>query len=551
MIDFSRLRIPGTYRLRVGSSMSPPFLIGSRATVYGPLASRAVLFLEAQRDGAAVIAGPLGRRPAHASDSSARVYEPPRYRAGELAGPLRPTGTTVDVSGGWFDAGDYLKFGGTASFTDVMLLFTLREYGAKLPGADALMREARFGTDWLLKTWDKKRRVLYEQVGIGDGNGNSVLGDHDVWRLPQRDDGYHTRSLRFLAHRPVFAANKPGAPVSPNLAGREAAAFALCAQVFRTSDPAYAHRCLLAGQTLYAAAAKSWRGPLAGSEPSSYYAEPGWRDDMELAAIELYLATLYIRTPDLLHREPYDYLEPASSWADKYMSSRGAGQDSLNLYDVAPVAHYDLYRVMVATGNKTDLYTNASDLLADLRDQLRLAARLARTGPLGLADPATPEDTVAHALGYAVEARLYAAIGGGRAYESLAEQQLGWVLGANPWGSSFVVGAGSVFPHCLAHQVANLSGSLTGAPPILEGAVVDGPTGGSYVGSLGAPDGYRHCSARAAAFASFNGRGFRYLDDVRSPSTSEPADDFVALSLLAFAQEDAGLPRAAPLTIPR
>jgi endoglucanase len=272
---------------------------------------------------------------------------------------------------------------------------------------------------------------------------------------------------------------------------------------------------------------------------------------MELAAIELYLATLYIRTPDLPHREPYDYLEPASSWANAYMSSRLAGQDSLNLYDVAPLAHYDLYRVMVATGNTTDLYTNASDVIGDLRDQLRLGTRLARTGPLGLADPATPEDTVAHALGYAVEANLYAAIGGDGRYRRFAQQQLNWVLGANPWGASFIVGAGSVFPRCLAHQVANLSGSLRGTAPILAGAVVDGPTGRRDVGPIGAPDGYRRCSARAQELAALDGHGFRYLDDVRSPSTSEPADDFVAVSLLAFAQEAAGLPRAAPLAIPR
>ena len=124
---------------------------------------------------------------------------------------------------------DYLKLSGTASFVDTLLLFTLRDYGTKLAAASTLAAEARFGTDWLLKTWDEKRRVLYEQVGIGDGNGGSVLGDHDIWRLPQRDDTYRARSLRFIAHRPVLAANRPGAPISPNLAGREAAAFALCA----------------------------------------------------------------------------------------------------------------------------------------------------------------------------------------------------------------------------------------------------------------------------------------------------------------------------------
>jgi hypothetical protein len=272
---------------------------------------------------------------------------------------------------------------------------------------------------------------------------------------------------------------------------------------------------------------------------------------MELAAIELYRATLDDRAADLPHREPYDYLEPAATWANAYMSAHTAGQDTLNLYDVAALAHYDLYRVMVATGNTKNLQTNASNLLNDLRDQLRLGSRLGRKGPLGLADPAGASDTVPHALGYAAEARLYDAIApSATAFEPFARTQLDWVLGANPWGSSFVVGAGRDFPRCLAHQVANLSGSLNGTGPVLTGAVVDGPTAPADIGPLGAPDGYRRCPARGTPYRSLDGHGFRYLDDVRSSSTSEPASDFTALSLLAFAQEAAGAPRAAPLAIP-
>jgi endoglucanase len=271
---------------------------------------------------------------------------------------------------------------------------------------------------------------------------------------------------------------------------------------------------------------------------------------MELGGTELYLATSNISAQGLPHPDPAYYLQAASWWADQYMSGRTAGQDSLNLYDVSALADYDLYRVMVATGHTTDLYTNASNVLGDLRDQLKLGAQLARTGPLGLADPATPDDTVAHALGYVAEASMYAAVGG-HGYERFAEQQLNWVLGANPWGTSFVVGAGSRFPRCLADQVANLSGSLTGTSPILSGAVVDGPTGTSDVGSLGAPDGYRRCSADAAALRSFDGHGFRYLDDVRSPATSEPSDDIAALSVLVLAQESAGPSRSAALAIHR
>jgi endoglucanase len=550
LIDFSRLKASGTYRIQVGASTSPPFRIGLGATLFGPLATRAVMFLQAQRDGQHVIPGTLGRRPAHRSDAAARVYAQPLYRGGKLAGPLRPTGAIVDLAGGWFDAGDYLKFSGTASFTDALLLLTLRDYGASLPNRSALLREARFGTDWLLKTWDERRKILFEQVGLGDGNGSSVLGDHDIWRLPQRDGGYRARSLRYVVNRPVFAANLPGAPISPNLAGREAAAFALCAQVFRTSDPAYAHRCLLAGQTLYDAAATSWRGPLAASVPAAYYSETEWHDDMELAAVELYLATLHGSSPDLPHQDPFVYLQDSAGWANAYMVSSTADRDSLNLYDVTALANYDLYRAMVASGHTTDLATNATNVIGDLRDQLNLAVRLAGTGALGLADPATPTDTVAHALGYAVEAHLYEALGGGSAYRSVGERQLSWVLGANPWGSSFVVGAGSLYPHCLSHQVANLSGSLDGTRPILAGAVVDGPTGDSDVGALGAPDGFRPCSARAGAFGSLGGHGLRYLDDVRSSGTSEPSDDLAAMSLLAFAQQAAAAPPT-PLTVAR
>lgn len=549
LIDFSALRTPGRYRVRVGNSVSVPFTVASGSALYAPLVDHALHFLQTQRDGPNVIRGTLGREPAHLNDAHASVYAIPRYADGLLAGPLRPTGQTVDLTGGWFDAGDYLKYSGTAAFTDAALLFTLREYGAHLRHARALLAEARFGTDWLLKTWDAQRGVLYEQVGIGDGNGGSILGDHDIWRLPQRDDGYRARSLRYVAHRPVFSANTPGAPISPNLAGREAAAFALCAQVFRATDPAYAHRCLLAGETLYAAAATRWRGQLAGSVPATYYEESEWRDDMEFGAIELYLASATMTTPDLPVTHPYAYLLAASYWADQYMSERGGGSDSLNLYNVEPLAQYDLYRTMLATGHTTDLYANASDVRGDLHDTLSLGTRLARSGPLGLADPATPEDTVAHALGYAIEARLFAALGGGSGFARLAEQQLGWVLGANPWGSSFVVGAGSVYPRCPSHQVANLVGSRIGRAPIVSGAVVGGPAGASAVGPIGAPDGYRRC-ADSASFAAFDGRGFRYLDDVRAASTSEPTDDFTALSLLAFAQEAAGFPKAAALSLP-
>jgi endoglucanase len=555
-LQFGAVDAPGTYVLRFAGHRSPRLRVGSGRSLYRPLADAVLSFLQSQRDGPDVIAGAMRRQPAHLADTAAQVYRTPTYRGTTLVGRLVPTGSQRDVSGGWFDAGDYLKFIYTASFTDTLLLYTARDYPTGVSDPQALLAEARHGTDWLLKMWDPNQRVLYFQVGIGDGNSGSIEGDHDLWRLPQADNhgpASPSSPTYFATHRPVFAANAPGAPISPNLAGRVAASFGLCAQVFAQSDPAYAARCLLAGQTLFDQADTHPRGALVTSVPRAYYPATGWRADLELGAIELYLGTTAVgtRTPGLPHADPNFYLEPAGDWANAYISARSSGQDSLNLYDVSTLAHADLIRVLrtpqaqqyVLHGPAwVNIPTDAPTLLADRHDQLALATQLARRDPFGLSDPATPADTVAHALGYAIEGRLYDALSNRGTFEALGQQELGWALGANAWGSSFIVGVGSVFPHCLASQIANLSGSLNGRGRILAGAVVDGPTGLGNLTGLGAPYGYRPCPPDRTSdpYRAQSGRGMGYLDDVRSAATSEPSDDTAALALLAAAQQAAG-----------
>ncbi len=509
-LDLNRLRRPGRYVVRFAGARSPALRVADGAGLYRPLTANAVSFLQTQRDGSEVLSGSLRRAPSHLRDASAAVYAIPRYRGETLVGGLIPTGAHVDASGGWFDAGDYLKFVETASFTDSVLLFTLRTYPAGVAKRAALEAEARFGTDWLLKMWDQTNRVLYYQVGIGDGNGHSILGDHDLWRLPQADDARNPRPgspTYYESYRPVFAANAPGAPISPNLAGRIAGAFALCAQVFAASDPAYSQRCLLAAQTIYDQADTDPHGPLLTTSPFAYYNETEWRDDMEFGATELYLATQQAlkagAAAGLPHSELAYYLQRAGVWANAYIEAPGSGEDSLNLYDVSTLADYDLAQILrtplaQALQQRVDVPTDPPSLLEDRADQLHLAQRLARQEPFGLANPATNLDTVAHALGYAVEARMYDELAHTSAFAAFAQQQLDWVLGANAWGSSFVVGAGSVYPHCLASQIPNLAGSLTGRGAILLGATVEGPTAPADVRGLELPEGARRCSVRRA-----------------------------------------------------
>lgn len=550
-IDFSRVHTTGLYTIHFAHTRSPRIRVAGGSVLYRSLADGSLAFLQSQRDGPEVIPGAMRRRPAHLSETSAAVYEAPSFHGNALAKPLVPTGEHVDVSGGWFDAGDYLKFVETASFTDVALLLAARDYSTGFSNPAALLSEARFGTDWLLKMWDENRGVLYLQVGLGDGTrSESILGDHDVWRLPQADERIHPKpgSPKWLiAHPPVFAANAPGQPISPNLAGRLAGAFGLCAQVFAKSDPLYAQRCLLAGQAIYERANTAPHGRLVTSLPYGYYTETEWRDDMELGAVELYLGTTALEgslPPGLPHPEPSFYLSPAGAWANAYITVKASGKDSLNVYDVSALADSDLVRILntpqarfaIEENEAVNVPTSIGALLKDRHDQLALARRLARREPFGLANPAMPTDTVSHALGYAIQTQLYLTMGGGGAFASLGQNQIDWVLGANAWGSSFVVGAGSVFPHCLAAQIPNLAGSLNGRGAILRGATVNGPAAVGELGELGAPDGYRRCPRGSDPFKAQAGHGLGYLDDVRSSTTSEPTDDFAALTLLASAQ---------------
>ncbi len=545
-MDFSALDRPGAYTLRAAGARSRRFRIVAPGAYRG-LVANALRYFQAQRDGPDAIPGVLARRPSHLRDRAAATFSVPRYRRDRLTGGLSgPTGS-VDVAGGWSDAGDYLKFVETASFDEVMLVFALRQYPSGVPDGGALRAEARFGSDWLLKMWDAKRGVLYYQVGLGDGDKRSILGDHDLWRLPQADDrvgARHSSRAYFISHRPVFAANAPGAPISPNLAGRTAAAFALCAQLQAAVDADYARRCLFAGQTLYDRA-DLHPGGLVTSSPHSYYDEREWRDDVELGAVELYRATRALGGAGMPHPDPSHYLSPAARWADAYMSSPHNGSDSLNLYDVSALAHYDLQGILKSPAVQQlersdpaiDLPTSPAALQSDSAAQLRLAARRATTDPFRLASVSGNVDTVPHALGNAIAARLYATAHGSPGYDRLAHQQLAWVLGANPWGSSFVVGAGALFPRCLAHQLANLSGSLTGHGALLLGATVDGPTSAPGIRNPGAPDGYRRCASRG--LGQYDGHALHYRDDVTVAATSEPTDDYAALALVAFAQEAA------------
>jgi endoglucanase len=540
-LSFSGIRAPGRYQVKVTSpaaAASPTFIIGDGSQLYRQLVNNAVQYFTSERDGPDVDSAVLDRQPANLTDEHAYVYADPAYDGNDnLLGTLKKVGGPVNVSGGWFDAGGgYEKFAYTASYADALMLIAARDFPETYP---ALSSEADFGLQWITKLWNPALKVLYAQVGIGNGNAsNTIQGDYNFWFLPQQEDlmnvskgGNPGPTAYFVKYRPVFEAAPPGQPVSPDLAGRFAADFALGAQLDATSDPAQAEHMLSLARGVYAMAKTTDVGQIVTAFPHDYYPGTEWKSDMAWGAAEIALADEATGAPaGRLHAD----LATAARWARAYIAQGSglhpAGGDTFNLYDNGAVAEAELLQAMQQAGT----YPIApGTLLDDLAAQLRTGEDWAKGDPFGLGTQLGQADASPHAFGLFITNALYQKYGGGDAFSSFAQQQLNFALGANGWGSSFVVGAGTVFPHCMQSEIANLAGSLTGAGDIQLGATTDGPSSpGNFVG-LGTVSGMRACSA--GNFAPFNTTTAGYEDNVVSWPSVEPADDYTAASLLAFA----------------
>jgi endoglucanase len=543
-LNFSRLRRPGTYQITVRAggqtARSPAFRIASSASLYHRLVLNAVRYFTSERDGPDVVHSVLHRKAANLTDERATVYATPKFDSNDnLLGKFRKIAGPVNVAGGWFDAGGgYEKFAYTASYADGLLLLADRDN----PGAySTLSPEAQFGLNWLEKLWNLKKKVLYIQVGIGNGNSsNTIQGDYNFWFLPQAEDrmdvrkgGHPGPSAYYVKYRPVFEAAAPGKKIDPDFAGRFAADFGLAAQLAARADPDKARWLLSLARGVYAMAKTTHVGPIVTTWPHDYYPGTEWKSDMLWGADEIAMAEQDLHAaPGTIHAA----LETAAYWAREYIAQgHPKGGDTLNLYDNGAIAEAELLRALEGGHGRHDRASRVMDprqLVADLAAQLRLGEANSAGDPFELGTGLGPNDATPHAFGLYITNALYQEYGGGDQFAAFAQQQLNFALGSNGWGSSFVVGAGSTFPRCMQSEIANLAGSLNGKGAIQLGAVTDGPSSlGNFVG-LGTVSGMRACSA--GNFKPFNTKVAGYEDNVVSWPSVEPADDYTANSLLAF-----------------
>ncbi|CAN1310689.1 Endoglucanase 8 [Linum perenne] len=131
-------------------------------------------------------------------------------------------GSTVgrDLTGGYYDAGDNIKFGFPMAFTTTLLSWSVIDFGKTMgPELKNAVKAVRWATDYLLKV-TADPGVVYVQVG-------DAFSDHNCWERPEDMDTLRTVFKIDRAH--------PGSDV----AGETAAALAAASIVFRSRDPSY------------------------------------------------------------------------------------------------------------------------------------------------------------------------------------------------------------------------------------------------------------------------------------------------------------------------
>ncbi|XP_058110828.1 endoglucanase 9-like [Magnolia sinica] len=184
--------------------------------------------------------------------------------------------------GGYYDAGDSIKFNFPASFAMTMLSWSVIEYSAKYEAAGELnhVKEIiKWGTDYFLKTFNSSADTIDRiaaQVGIGDTSQGTNPNDHYCWVRPEDID----------YPRPVYECHS-----CSDLAAEMAASLAAASIVFKDSKT-YSKKLVHGAKTLFKFA-RDQRGRYSpgGSDPSLFYNSSSYWDEYVWGAAWLYYAT--------------------------------------------------------------------------------------------------------------------------------------------------------------------------------------------------------------------------------------------------------------------
>ncbi len=504
--DFSSVAKPGSYYLQTKTSgiKTIAFPVGPQA--YAGKQETLLEFMRQQRCGY----NPTLDMVCHEKDGRS------------FYGPM-PDSTYLDLSGGWHDAGDQLKYLITGSYATAHLLMAFELYPDRFadaynalgqPGSNGIpdvLDEAKWGLDWIHKMHPAPE-VLFHQVADDR--------DHRGFKIPNQDNSDYGWGAN--SYRAAYAATgtpqglgtyKSEATGLANLAGRSAAAMALAARIWEEylQDSSYAAKCRKAALSLYALGRNQEGYQQGNSYGAPYrYNEETWADDMEWAAAEVYALT----------KEPA-YLDQAKAYA-----LQSSNQDAWTVRDTA--AHYQLYPFInmghYALHRHVD--ENFKETLEGYyQEGIAYTLKRAAQNPFHIGVPFIwCSNNLLSSL--VAQVILYEKMSGDDQFRPFLAAQRDWLFGRNPWGTSMFTGmpAAGEYPEDVHTSVYVMLGLE------VPGGLVDGPIYRSIHDSLlgltlNDPDEFAHLQNRHVV----------YQDDVGDYSTNEPTMDGTAGAILMMA----------------
>jgi hypothetical protein len=419
----------GTYTIHTGDLVSNEMVVDGSA--YADLLTTLLGLYDANRDGREASSY---HGPSHLNDARSAIRN----------GPHR--GERIDVTGGWMDAGDQLKFTTTIAYATTALLVAAR---VDVPRQDELSAVAQTGVRWLRKAHPSKG-VFVAQVG-------NTHADHDLVpmvRDPADDDD---SDVAQVAQRPTYVlTDKTG---GADVAAMASTALALAAQertgTARSRLVALAEQWLAKAQQLR----RVWT--------NCCYQQDSWRDDAATAEAELWRATGDEAWADAALRD----LEKVT------LGGEDPARIGVNGYDMAALAAGELCGKLQASPASGSTRTRACALLTE-GGAYRLQA--GRDNAFGRANGGTYWGS----LRDTADGGIVGWLGGS---QLTAVRAVEWLVGVNPWGVRFQAGLGVNQPYHWAQLLGDAlpSGAVPGGPATVA-EVTD--EGGLPVGQLGPYD---------------------------------------------------------------
>lgn len=380
------------------------------------------------------------------------------------------TDAGIDLSGGFYDAGDHVKFGLPGAFSFTLLgwsAFDQKNAWVETGQWDELTNILRWETEYLMRAHirdgEGETQYFYGQVG----NGGL---DHGFWGPPE-----------------LMAMPRPSYRVSPDqpgsdLAAESAATLAVTSMVFAEEDADYAARLLEHAQALYRFA-DNHRGYYmnAINDAWGYYPSSHYEDELVWGAIWLYRAT-----------GDTTYLEKAENDFATFHATDFASEDPRAGYPWTLVWDDKKYGsvILLAALTGKGIYKQYAEKWLDYWTTGYNGVRV-NYSPGGQAF-LNQWGSLRYSSNSAFLALWYASVvrDHNNRYHDFGVSQINYALGQNPEGRSYVVGFGVNAPVNPHHRGAH--GSLTNniynpvsTQNTLYGALVGGPgdatDGASYV----------------------------------------------------------------------